>query len=58
MILDFNQPGRPTDNADVESFNGGLRAECLSMNWRLPREVVRGKIDAWGNTIRVVLTLR
>jgi transposase InsO family protein len=22
-------PGKPTDNAHVESFNGTLRAECL-----------------------------
>lgn len=27
--LDFSRPGKPTDNAFVESFNGRLRAECL-----------------------------
>jgi len=27
--IDFSRPGKPTDNAYVESFNGTLRAECL-----------------------------
>jgi putative transposase len=29
--IDFSRPGKPTDNAYVESFNGTLRAECLDM---------------------------
>jgi putative transposase len=28
--LDFSRPGKPTDNAMVESFNGRLRQECLN----------------------------
>lgn len=28
--LDFSRPGKPTDNATVESFNGRLRQECLN----------------------------
>jgi putative transposase len=28
--LEFSRPGKPTDNAPVESFNARLRAECLS----------------------------
>ena len=28
--LDFSRPGKPTDNAGVESFNGCLRQECLN----------------------------
>ena len=28
--IDFSRPGKPTDNAHVESFNGRLREECLS----------------------------
>lgn len=29
VALDFSRPGKPTDNAFVESFNGRLRDECL-----------------------------
>jgi putative transposase len=28
--MDFSRPGKPTDNAYIESFNGSLRAECLN----------------------------
>lgn len=31
--LDFSRPGKPTDNAFVESFNGRLREECLNAHW-------------------------
>lgn len=31
--IDFSRPGKPTDNAFVESFNGTLRAECLDAHW-------------------------
>ena len=31
--LDFSRPGKPTDNAAVESFNGRLRQECLNAHW-------------------------
>ena len=30
VTLDFSRPGKPTDNAFVEAFNGRFRAECLS----------------------------
>jgi putative transposase len=30
----FSRPGKPTDNAFVESFNGTFRAECLKANCR------------------------
>ena len=30
VILDFSRPGKPTDNAFIESFNGSFRAECLN----------------------------
>ena len=33
--LDFSRPGRPTDNAKVESFNGRFRSECLNTHWFL-----------------------
>ncbi len=28
--IDFSRPGKPTDNAYVESFNGTFRDECLN----------------------------
>jgi len=31
--LDFIAPGRPMDNGFIESFNGKLRDECLSVHW-------------------------
>src|SRR4029450_4644229 len=45
--LDFSQPGRPIDNAKVESFNGRLRQECLNAHWFLSLEDARRKIDQW-----------
>jgi putative transposase len=30
VTLDFSRPGKPTDNAFAEAFNGRLRAECLN----------------------------
>lgn len=31
--LDFSRPGKPTDNAFIEAFNGRFREECLNENW-------------------------
>lgn len=31
--LDFSRPGKPTDNAYIESFNARFRAEFLSQHW-------------------------
>ena len=31
--LDFIRPGKPVENAYIESFNGRLRQECLEENW-------------------------
>ena len=47
VILDFSRPGKPTDNAVVESFNGRLRDECLNTNWFLSLDDARHKIEAW-----------
>jgi putative transposase len=41
VVLDFSRPGKPTDNAFIESFNGSFRDECLNVNWFLSLE------DAW-----------
>ena len=33
ITLDFSRPGKPTDNAYVESFNATVRLECLGRHW-------------------------
>lgn len=45
--LDFSRPGKPTDNANVESFNGRLRQECLNAAWFMSLSDAKGKIEAW-----------
>lgn len=47
VALDFSRPGKPTDNALIESFNARLRAECLNENWFLSLEDAQEKIEAW-----------
>jgi putative transposase len=47
VILDFSRPGKPTDNALIESFNGSFRDECLNTNWFLSIDDVRKKVDTW-----------
>ena len=47
VTLDFSRPGKPTDNAFVESFNGKFRAECLNASWFLSLEDARSKCEAW-----------
>jgi len=41
------QPGRPTQNAHVESFHGRLREECLAVSWFHNLFDARRKIMAW-----------
>ncbi len=45
--LDFSRPGKPTDNAFIESFNGSFRDECLNTHWFLSMEDARSKIETW-----------
>jgi len=45
--LDFSRPGKPTDNAMVESFNGRLRQECLNEHWFMSLADAQDKIEAW-----------
>lgn len=47
VILDFSRPGKPMDNAYIESFNGSFRDECLNTNWFLSLEDATEKIEAW-----------
>ncbi len=45
--LDFCRPGKPTDNAFIEAFNGRLRQECLNESWFLSLEDAREKVEYW-----------
>jgi putative transposase len=54
VTLDFSRPGKPTNNAFIESFNGKFRAECLNANWFMSLDEARAKCEAW----RVETTLR
>jgi len=47
VTLDFSRPGKPVDNAFVESFNGSFRDECLNTHWFLSLEDAQEKIEAW-----------
>ena len=45
--LDFTQPGKPTQNGHIESFNGRLRDECLNVTQFLSLEHAREQIERW-----------
>ena len=45
--LHFIQPGKPTQNAFVESFNGKFRDYCLNLHWFASLTDARSIIDHW-----------
>jgi putative transposase len=45
--LHFIQPGKPTQNAFVESFNGKFRDTCLNQHWLLDLAAARQTINAF-----------
>jgi putative transposase len=45
--LDFIAPGRPMQNAFIESFNDKLRNECLNLHWFQSLEEARSIINDW-----------
>ena len=45
--LDFIRPGKPTDNADTESFDWKLRSGGLHENWLRSSADAQAKLDAW-----------
>jgi putative transposase len=47
VTLDFSRPGKQTDNAFIESFNGKFRAECLNAHWFMSLDDARRKCEAW-----------
>lgn len=47
VTLDFIEPGKPTQNAFIESFNGTFREECLNENWFVSLADAQQTIEAW-----------
>ena len=55
VALHFIDPGKPVQNAFIESFNGKFRDECLNQSWFTSLEDARQIIEAWRvdyNTVR------
>lgn len=55
VTLDFSRPGKPTDNAYIEAFNGRFRADCLNAHWFLTlavgglAQILQRGAPAWGD---------
>ena len=45
--LQFIRPGKPVENAYIESFNGRVRDECLNQHWFLSLSDARRIIEMW-----------
>ncbi len=53
--LQFIRPGKPVENAYIESFNGRLREECLNQHAFVSLDDARKRIEVWRtdyNTVR------
>jgi len=47
VVLGFISPGKPTENAYCESFNGKFRASCLDLHWFRDLAEARRDIGGW-----------
>jgi putative transposase len=47
ITLDFIRPGKPVDNALIESFNGKFRDECLNEQYFVDLADARQTIERW-----------
>ena len=45
--LHFIEPGKPTQNGLIESFNGRFRDECLNQEWFASLQEARQLIEEW-----------
>jgi putative transposase len=45
--IDYIQPGKPVQNAFIESFNGTFRDECLNMHWFVSLADAKRTIEQW-----------
>jgi putative transposase len=55
LTLCFIRPGKPIENAYVESFNAKFRDECLNEHWFVSLADAQAAIEAWRvdyNTVR------
>jgi len=55
VTLHFFDPGKPVQNAFIESFNGKFRDECLNQSWYTSLEEARQEVETWRvdyNTVR------
>ena len=47
MTLRLIEPGKPNQNAYIESFNGRFRDECLNEHWFTSLAHAQVVIEAW-----------
>ncbi len=47
ITIRFIDPGKPMQNAFIESFNGRFRDECLSQHWFSSMQEAKKVIEAW-----------
>ncbi len=47
IAIDFSRPGKPTDNAFIESFNGRVRQELLNPSWFDTLEQAQREAVSW-----------
>ncbi|BBQ03054.1 insertion element protein (plasmid) [Burkholderia sp. SFA1] len=47
VTLSFIRPGKPVENAYIESFNGRFRGECLNEQWFVSMSHARRLIEDW-----------
>ena len=55
VTLCFIRPGKPVENAYIESFNGKFRDECLNEHWFVSVADAKAIIETWRvdyNTVR------
>src|SRR5690606_17643145 len=45
--IEYIQPGKPVQNAFIESFNGTLRDDCLNLHWFLSLIDAKRTIEDW-----------
>jgi len=47
VTLVFSRPGKPTDNAFIEAFDGRFWEECLNAHWFLSLADAQEKVENW-----------